>query len=111
MGRNKRKFLDFLFYHQRPFCQSTNGDGSIFSFFVEIFKGMYRGQNPVVLVMRNIMARMPKIIAAMPVICSVKNKAATTIARIIRIMRSIAPMFPLIGNLLLSNDSLITYLV
>jgi hypothetical protein len=62
-------------------------------FIVEILKGTYKGQKPIRLVRINTAARMPRIIAAVPVILPFIYRIATTMANTILITRSIVPMF------------------
>lgn len=74
---------------------------SSFLHIVDILKGIYAGQTPIKLVKRNMMAIIPKIIAAVPVIELVKYSTAITIAKIILIIRSMLPIFFFIMFLLI----------
>jgi ribosomal protein L39E len=67
----------------------------IYSFFseVEIPKGTYKGQKLMKLVIKKMMAKAPKTNAAVPSIAFVKYKTPIAIAKIMREILSIEPMF------------------
>jgi hypothetical protein len=76
---------------KRPSLPDIAGCG--YSFLVEIFRGTYRGQKPMRLVMMKMTANIPRMIAAMPVIAPLRYRISTTIARSTLIARSAVPMF------------------
>jgi hypothetical protein len=77
----------------RSFSMGPYFDTAVGSLRVEIFRGRYRGQKLTTLVSRNTTARTPSTQPSMPLRVPVRRRMTMTKAAMMRMARSVVPMF------------------